>query len=417
MTFDSANLYFHVAFVPGTFDINDYRFVLHLDADQDPGTGLNPVGIGSTLRDDIGLDFYVASDTMPSSSFGGPGFAKVYAPHVGVVDEVSFAYGMDFLSFSVPLSSLGNDDGVVNYVFSAADSIKDNFVTNADHVPNTGLGVSTGTNASSTPDIEVKDSIVPIDDAQMPFGSLNEGTRSAPEILSIRNNGTGDLLIQDMMVTGNDAQDFDVNMKCSVEVIFAPQTPGAKGATITVSSDDADQGVLDVALGGLAVSSAVNNPPDVPRLVYPANGEQGLGTAVRLKWQKCSDPEGDPVTYHVSISEHAFLASADAVKITSPAERAVPHGRSVLGLVVFGLFLAGGARNRKRLFLLVTAMLIIAALAASCGGGGADATGARGEITLEMSGLSAGTTYYWKVTAEDGAGNSVSSEVRNFTTD
>jgi hypothetical protein len=208
MTFDSANLYFHVAFVPGTFDINDYRFVLHLDADQDPGTGLNPVGIGSTLRDDIGLDFYVASDTMPSSSFGGPGFAKVYAPHVGVVDEVSFAYGMDFLSFSVPLSSLGNDDGVVNYVFSAADSIKDNFVTNADHVPNTGLGVSTGTNASSTPDIEVKDSIVPIDDAQMPFGSLNEGTRSAPEILSIRNNGTGDLLIQDMMVTGNDAQDM-----------------------------------------------------------------------------------------------------------------------------------------------------------------------------------------------------------------
>jgi hypothetical protein len=212
MTFDSANLYFHVAFVPGTFDINDYRFVLHLDVDQDPGTGGNPIGIGSTLRYDIGLDFTVASDTMPSLSFGGPGLAKVYAYGVGVTDEVSFAYGADFLSFSVPLSSLGNDDGVVNYVFSVLDSIKDGVVRNADHVPNTGLGVSTGMSGSSSPDIAVKDSIAPIDDAQMPFGSLNEGTRSAPEILSIRNRGTGDLLIQDMVVTGNDALDFDVNM-------------------------------------------------------------------------------------------------------------------------------------------------------------------------------------------------------------
>ncbi len=47
---------------------------------------------------------------------------------------------------------------------------------------------------------------------------------------------------------------------------------------------------------------------------------------------------------------------------------------------------------------MVAGMLVI-----SCGGDGDD-EGVTGEIAFTVSGLSQGTTYYWKVIADDGNG-------------
>ncbi len=57
--------------------------------------------------------------------------------------------------------------------------------------------------------------------------------------------------------------------------------------------------------------------------------------------------------------------------------------------------------------------MIAGMLLVSCGGG--DNNGSD-EVSYTVSELSPGTTYHWKVVADDGNGGRAESEVRNFTT-
>ncbi len=77
--------------------------------------------------------------------------------------------------------------------------------------------------------------------------------------------------------------------------------------------------------------------------------------------------------------------------------------------------------------LLLIAMVTVAMLSVSCGtgGGGDGSTPPSGDIVTQqgtevsqtVSGLMAGTTYSWKVTAYDVNGGETESEVRSFTTE
>jgi hypothetical protein len=87
------------------------------------------------------------------------------------------------------------------------------------------------------------------------------------------------------------------------------------------------------------------------------------------------------------------------------------------GLLVAGIVLAGGAMGGRRLALLLAVLVLAGLLMASCGSAGGSSPGANeDEMTLEVSGLDAGTTYYWKVVAEDGNGGETESDVRTLTT-
>jgi len=143
--YDANNLYLTTVFAPGTFDINDYRFLLYLDTDQNPGTGANPIGIGSTLRTDIGVDFDLRSDTDDrGGGFGPLGVANIVQWGVGVVNSVPINFGIDSISLSIPLAFIGNDDGAVNYIVEILDSRKDGFAQNYDIAPDSGFETSTG---------------------------------------------------------------------------------------------------------------------------------------------------------------------------------------------------------------------------------------------------------------------------------
>ena len=139
--FDNENLYFTILFAHNTFDVDDYRFVLYVDVDQDRGTGIWFPFL-CTRGFPIGLDLDLRSDTNPrTSSFGSRGIANIFAPLVGVIGSVPIDFGDDSFSLVVPLSLI-QDDGNVDYVVGFGDSIQDGFVNNCDTAPNRGVAQS-----------------------------------------------------------------------------------------------------------------------------------------------------------------------------------------------------------------------------------------------------------------------------------
>ncbi|MCH8084588.1 MAG: hypothetical protein IH885_10170 [Myxococcales bacterium] len=152
--FDNENLYVTAFFAQNTFDIDDYRFVLFFDVDQDPGTGV--VGAFACSRSYDGIDLDLRSDTNPmSSSFGSLGIANVFVPSVGVIGSVPIDFGDDSLSLAIPLSLI-QDDGNVNYVLDVNDSIQDGFVNNCDLAPNSGFAQSAPLPEDVSVEIDIK---------------------------------------------------------------------------------------------------------------------------------------------------------------------------------------------------------------------------------------------------------------------
>jgi len=87
-----------------------------------------------------------------------------------------------------------------------------------------------------------------------------------------------------------------------------------------------------------------------------------------------------------------------------------------LGFVFLGL----GALSRRQRIAYAAAAVIVMALLGACGGGGGGSAGS-GPIpddTVDevVTGLKPGTTYHWKVVAEDGKGETSNSDVWSFTT-
>jgi len=62
--------------------------------------------------------------------------------------------------------------------------------------------------------------------------------------------------------------------------------------------------------------SEEDQPPSVPNLPYPANGDSGISVDTELSW-KCKDPDGDSVIYNIYIqdeNEETYLTFEDQSK-------------------------------------------------------------------------------------------------------
>ncbi len=153
-----------------------------------------------------------------------------------------------------------------------------------------------------------------------------------------------------------------------------------------------------------------------------ANNQLNVETTVEFKWNKCSDADGNALTYDLYICEDNTMTTGCMNKenIASLGNIRVYYAGMGAGLFLFGIVFAGGMSNRKKMALLL-AMMIIVMLSVSCGSsGGGDGNGDNpppsNEIVQVVSGLKANTVYYWKVIVDDGNGGTVESSVRSFTT-
>lgn len=148
------------------------------------------------------------------------------------------------------------------------------------------------------------------------FGAVNVGSSSAAKTFTITNTGTAALTISGVSVTGGNPGDFAVNtsgMLTSVAiggsttftVTFTPGAAGARGTTLQIASDDADEATFDIALTGTGMSC--EDPPhafadnlqafiNTPSLIdVLANDSPGCpGTTIRVTKITGSPANGVP---------------------------------------------------------------------------------------------------------------------------
>lgn len=299
----------------------------------------------------------------------------------------------------------------------------------------------TGT-ALPVPIIAVTDSVAPANDLSVSFGSILVGA-TKDETITISNNGTANLVIGTIATANPLAAPFSITVdgcsgktiapaaNCTMTVHFAPTLNSALSDTFDIPTNEADAPTVTVSLSGAGISVtgtvttvAGNNPPSIPVLVSPANGQTGLTTSVLLSWNKSVDPDGDAVTYQVINCTNQDFSGCTAVDV--PASAASPLQKAGLGglgagVILIGFVAGSGSKRSRKVMLAITVLLLMGAhFLASCSSGGGNSTPApgstAGQVNFTVSGLTPATTYFWKIIAADGKGGLSSSETRNYKT-
>jgi glucose/arabinose dehydrogenase len=180
--------------------------------------------------------------------------------------------------------------------------------------------------------------------------------------------------------------------------------------------------VADLSSGSVLEIITPNNPPAAPALISPADATTEAPTTVSFEWIPSVDPDGDQVSYRFFLGTDPSFAGVVPVPVarTGDGKTAEPFKIPNLpALLPVALFLSGilFAKKPARLAgILFLAGIIGTFGIAGCGGGSSGSpAAASGSVTHIASGLAAGTTYYWKVEADDGL-DTAASPTRSFTT-
>jgi hypothetical protein len=111
------------------------------------------------------------------------------------------------------------------------------------------------------------------------FGTVSVAGGSSSRQFNVTNVGGQPLRITSVVIAGADAAHFrtqndtcsaqtlDFNTSCTLEVVFAPTSPGTKSAVLRIASNDADTPTLDVPLTGTGEGpsvTAARGPASLP---------------------------------------------------------------------------------------------------------------------------------------------------------
>ncbi|MCP4104896.1 MAG: choice-of-anchor D domain-containing protein [Desulfobacteraceae bacterium] len=126
---------------------------------------------------------------------------------------------------------------------------------NYDTLSNISLS-GTGAVVTGSPDIS-------IDKDSHDFGYVNVETSSETQSFTVKNDGTADLVISEITITGADRNEFKLldeenctdqattpTGTCTAGVYFQPESEGIKNAQLTIISNDPDTSMLTVPLTG-----------------------------------------------------------------------------------------------------------------------------------------------------------------------
>lgn len=273
---------------------------------------------------------------------------------------------------------------------------------------------------------------VKVDPRVIDFSNVNVGSSLQRSVL-VRNDGSADLIIGTITNPSSpfsivkdecSNQTIEVNKNCTIVVGFVSAVIGTFESNFTIPYNNPDKNSVIIRLFGSAKTSG-NNPPTKPILTYPPNNSTGMPTALTLKWNKCSDPDGHQVSYRLYIGTDPNFTGINPIilaSISNSLSYAVVSGYQIGIIALFGIVVISGlSRRRKKVgFLIVAVIFIGGLLLGSCGGGGGGPTPIptppSDEITQNISGLNSGTKYYWKIVADDGNGGVVESNIYSFTT-
>ncbi len=168
----------------------------------------------------------------------------------------------------------------------------------------------------------------------------------------------------------------------------------------------------------IAAPSATNNPPTKPELVTPEDGTAGLDASVNFGWSKSSEPDGDDIVYHLYVCEDSEFTGCEQIDVSL---NELNKHTSDLAILFLGVPFAGMLTRKRRMLVLVIAALLASSAFNACRE--ADNGAVRSfpkkvvaDFSTTVTGLKPGTTYYWKVVADDGKTGTAESDVWSFTT-
>jgi hypothetical protein len=207
---------------------------------------------------------------------------------------------------------------------------------------------------------------------------------------------------------------------------FIPQPPLAfnQAYKVTITEDVKSLGKVPMT-APFSWSFVTNGAPSQPQLYSPANGQTGIGSSVDLMWIKSKDIDGEPVTYHLSYCANPAMFGCTPVDVASaPSVRSTfaSLGGYGAGIFLAGIAIAGGVRSRRKLFFFIAVLLISGMMASACHKKSSSSDNSivgvdpASLVTKTVTGLSPGTTYFWKVVADDGNGALIESDTWSFTT-
>jgi hypothetical protein len=250
------------------------------------------------------------------------------------------------------------------------------------------------------------------------------------------------------------ATDTIANAQAALRALtFVPTTNrvtsgSTETTTVTLQVSDGMDTATDNTI--TIISTAVSNTlPTAPVLLYPVNGG-AVTSPVTLVWSPSTDGDGDTISYRISLCENSDFTScsidpwlygasvsnevdqsgglfwtrkvyADEVGSLLVSDTSEEDWLMMLVLLSGLSFTALSLKKRRRYL----AILILVMLGLACCASGGD-SGSSTEATSDTSpgantlqvvvpDLVSGTTYYWKVTAEDDQGGNTDSEASSFT--
>ena len=159
-----------------------------------------------------------------------------------------------------------------------------------------------------------------------------------------------------------------------------------------------------------------NNIPTVPGLLSPPDEAAGIDPAsVTFSWNPSTDADGDTISYQFYLSQDSSFTGCTPVDVAARSSVSV----NIAGFSFSGIFLClllAGIRGSIRRIPVISLVLLLCVFAACSNSGNPAPPVNPGGMNHTETGLNPSTTYYWKVTADDGRGGISSSEIRSFTT-
>jgi hypothetical protein len=215
-------------------------------------------------------------------------------------------------------------------------------VNSPERIPVTGSAAAVGTAPG-----------VAFGPSSLAFGGQRLSTKSAAKQVTVTNNGTADLNVSKVALSGLDATDFSTSNdcvgkavaageSCTIDVVFAPQvTAGDKVATLTIT-DDAPNSPRTVALTGSANAGLTAVGAVDPATGFPSSYTDANGTQLQM----CLDGPPNCLTAAADLTAPAgegFYNNATA-KLTTRG-----NGKAVMVLSLEGAY-AGSATGQEIVF-------------------------------------------------------------------
>lgn len=176
--------------------------------------------------------------------------------------------------------------------------------------------------------------------------------------------------------------------------------------------------------------------PLTPGLVSPSNGQIGVDTPVTFQWKQSVYPDEDTIEHRLSYCTNKDFTGCSPIVVSLHSSEDIYYAE----MIPFSGFLIGGLigvvflRTRNNILLMLVCLLIVGGMLSSCGGGSGGGDGGAviesisqdsntinevsrttSDVSVTVSGLQSGTTYYWKVTADNGE-HMIDSSTWSFTT-